>query len=200
MRTKHSGIARLRWFTWILAAGMILATSPGLSAGQNQKNKKSKDSKDASTADQTPVGPPMPDLDQIDHNIGEMLAGFQIGDVEMMHKYYADTVTFVAGDWAPAIKGWQNYVPLYEKQRAAFQGMQLIRRNTLILERGDFAWATYQWEFDSMLEGRPYSAYGQTTLVFNKIGTDWLIVHNHTSETAAGQGQTSTPTATAPKP
>jgi ketosteroid isomerase-like protein len=71
--------------------------------------------------------------------------------------------------------------------------MQLIRRNTLIFTRGDFAWATYQWEFDSMLNGQPYSAYGQTTLVFTKVGADWLIVHNHTSEAAAAQAQTPPP-------
>ena len=79
----------------------MIATSSNLSAGQNQKNKKSKD---ANTTDQTPLAPPAPDLQQIDHNIGEMLAGFQIGDVEMMHKYYADSVTFVSGDWAPACR------------------------------------------------------------------------------------------------
>ena len=194
------GSARGRWLICILAVGFMIATSSNLLAGQNQKNKKSKDSKDTSASDQTPLGPPAPDLEQIDHNIGEMLAGFQSGDVEMMHKYYADTVTFVSGDWAPAIQGWQNYVTQYQKQRAAFQGMQVIRRDTLIFVREDFAWATYQWEFDSMVNGQPYSAYGQTTLVFNKAGADWLIVHNHTSQVAAGQGQTTTPTASAPKP
>jgi ketosteroid isomerase-like protein len=107
----------------------------------------------------------------------------------------------VSGDWSPAVIGWQNYVPLYQKQRAAFQGVQLIRRNTLIFAREDFAWATYQWEFDSMMaNGQPYQAFGQTTLVFNKVGADWLIVHNHTSQVAAGQAQVSAPTASAPKP
>src|SRR5271154_5130932 len=126
MRTRLGGSACGRWLLCFLAAGLLIAPSSNLAAGQNQKNKKSKD---ATTTDQTPLGPPPPVLEQIDHNIGEMLAGFQIGDVEMMHKYYADSVTFVSGDWAPAVKGWQNYVPLYQKQRAAFQGMQLIRRN-----------------------------------------------------------------------
>jgi ketosteroid isomerase-like protein len=33
-----------------------------------------------------------------------------------------------------------------------------------------------------MLNGKPYSIQGQTTLVFTKVGGNWLIVHNHTSE------------------
>ena len=105
MSTKLSGSACGRWFICILAAGLLIASSSNLSAGQNQKNKKSKD---ASTTAQAPLGPPPPELEQIDHDIGEMLAGFQIGDVEMMHKYYADTVTFVSGDWSPAVIGWQK--------------------------------------------------------------------------------------------
>jgi hypothetical protein len=50
----------------------------------------------------------------------------------MMHKYYADTVTFVSGDFAPPIMGWQNYAPQYERQRASFQSMQIVRKNTVI--------------------------------------------------------------------
>jgi len=192
MSTRR-GFVDGRWMACLLAASLIFAASSGLSAGQNQNNKKTKNAPTGPAPDQTPLGPPLPDTDQIDHDIGEMLAGFQIGNVEMMHKYYSDAVTFVSGDYSPAIKGWANYVPLYQRQRAAFQGMQLIRRNTLIFTRGDFAWATYQWEFDSMLNGQPYSAYGQTTLVFTKVGADWLIVHNHTSEAAAAQAQTPPP-------
>jgi ketosteroid isomerase-like protein len=60
--------------------------------------------------------------------------------------------------------------------------MQIIRRNTFIYMHADVAWATYQWDFAAMLvTGKGYDARGQTTLVFNKVGNDWLIVHNHTA-------------------
>jgi len=183
MKTNFAKSACARWLAVLLAAILILAVSPNVSAGP-QKNKRVK-VKENSQAD--PNAPPMPagsDADQIERAIGEMLAGFQLGDVEMMHKHYADSVTFVSGAYEPPIVGWQNYVPLYERQRAAFQGMQLIRRNTIVFPHGDVAWAMYQWEFDSMLNGRPYSLQGQTTLIFNKIEGNWLIVHNHTSEVA----------------
>ena len=36
---------------------------------------------------------------QIDQAIGEMLGAFQLGDVETMHKHYADNATFVSGSY-----------------------------------------------------------------------------------------------------
>jgi ketosteroid isomerase-like protein len=160
-----------------LAATLILGASLG--AWADQKKKKSKD---AAAAEQTPAALLVPVSDQIDRAIGEMLGAFQIGDLETMHKYYADNATFVSGQFEPPVVGWQKYAPLYQRQAAQFQGMQLVRRNTYVFTRGDVAWATYEWEFGSMLNGQPYNAQGQTTLIFNKVGDNWLIVHNHTSQ------------------
>jgi ketosteroid isomerase-like protein len=171
-------------FVWSRAAacatGALLILSLCSSAPAGQKNKKPKDAGDTT---QNPVPlPPRALSDEIDQDIGEMLAAFQVGNTEMMHKYYADNATFVSGAYEPPVVGWQNYAPLYDRQRAAFQGMQLVRRNTFIFSNGNAAWATYEWEFDSLLNGQPYSARGQTTLIFNKVGANWLIVHNHTSQ------------------
>lgn len=175
---------RLGKFTWrhrcacSIAAVLIFSVSLGAWAGQKKKNKSEK-----SGATEQPLPTlPLPVSDQIDRDIGEMLGAFQIGDIETMHKHYADNATFVSGEYEPPIVGWQKYVPLYQRQAAAFQGMQLIRRNTYIFTHGDVAWASYQWEFDSTLNGQPYQARGQTTLVLNKVGDNWLIVHNHTSQ------------------
>jgi ketosteroid isomerase-like protein len=84
--------------------------------------------------------------------------------------------------YGPPIIGWQSWSAGYERQKAAFRGMQIVRRNTLIFPHGDMAWATYQWEFSGIeTSGAQYSARGQTTLVLNRVGSNWLIVHNHTS-------------------
>jgi ketosteroid isomerase-like protein len=162
---------------FVIAASLCLAISAG--ACEAQKNKKSKKDDDSS---QPAPAIPTSDVQDIDHDIGEMLGAFQVGDVELMHKHYADSATFVSGGFEPLVMGWQNYVGRYLSQRTAFQGMQLIRRNTYIFTHGDAAWASYQWEFDAMFNGQPYSLQGQTTLVLTKAGSDWLIVHNHTSE------------------
>lgn len=157
----------------LLAAIFLIST---VTAAQ----KKKKDQ----PADTTPM-PKMPLSipDQIDINIGEMLGAFQVGDVETMHKYYTDNCVFVRGTYEPPLIGWQNYVPMYQAQRAAFGGFQIIRRDTnVFVHGGDTAWATYLWEFDAMYQGKPYSARGQTTLIFTKVGDSWLIAFNHTSE------------------
>lgn len=147
-------------------------------AQKKQKNKQPDDSQQAPLPQM-----PMPVSDQIDHDIGEMLAGFQLNNVEMMHKYYSDNCVFVSGAYAPPVVGWQNYVVDYQRSMAQFRGMQLIRRNTYVFVHADVAWASYQWEFLSNYEGKPYSAHGQTTLILQKNSENkWLIVHNHTSQ------------------
>jgi len=192
------------WVRCAIAATLIVFISTSLWAFQNNKKKKKSDS-----SDQTAPSVPLPDTDQIERNIGEMLAAFQLGDADGMHKYYSDGATFVSsGAFAPPIVGYQAYATAYKASWTTFQGMQVIRRNTLIFTHPDVAWATYQWEFLATMNGKPYSARGETTLVFNKVGADWLIVHNHTSEIcgatsaapAAPQSTTAQPNTPGPPP
>jgi len=148
---------------------------------QSQDNKKQKKQKQDTSDNPMPM-PPVPTPDQLDLNIGEMLGAWQVGDVDAMHKYYADDATFTSGAFEPPIVGFQNYITAYQKARANFQGTQLIRKNTVIYIRADFAWASYQWELLATVGGQPFNARGQTTLLFGKTGDKWLIVHNHTSQ------------------
>lgn len=206
MSKRPGGFAWRGGCACFMAVVLVFAASAGAWGGQKKKK-----SKASEASDQPLPALPMPVSDQIDRDIGEMLGAFQIGNVEMMHKYYSDNATFVSGEYEPPVVGWQNYAPLYQRQVAVFQGMQLIRRNTYIFTHGDVAWASYQWEFDSSLNGQPYTARGQTTLVLNKVGDNWLIVHNHTSQICpicaatgpagapAGQRQAPQPTP-APRP
>jgi ketosteroid isomerase-like protein len=153
---------------------VILLLCSGVWAQKNKKNQPA--------PDQSLPSMPMSPNDQIEHNIGEMLAAQQLGNLELMHKYYSDSATFVSSDYGPPIVGWKNWAEGYERQKAAFQQMQIMRRNTYIYIHADVAWATYQWDFSAMLAtGKGYDARGQTTLVFTKVGNDWLVVHNHTA-------------------
>jgi ketosteroid isomerase-like protein len=196
---KLGNSALRRRLIGVLAAIFVLALTCNSSFAQKNKKSKTDSQQDDSNPVPVPVGS---DADQIEEDIGQMLAAFQLGNVDLMHKFYSDSVTFVSGDFAPPIMGWQNYVPLYERQRAAFASMQLVRRNTIIFPHGDVAWAMYQWEFSALLNGAPYDLRGQTTLVFNKVGGSWLIVHNHTSsiptQTPQAPMQTQAPAQSAP--
>jgi len=76
------------------------------------------------------------------------------------------------------------------------------RSNTYIKLSGNFAWATYQWDFSAVVDGQPSSSRGQTTLVLEKRNGQWLIVHNHTSLAQTSQPITpvNTPQIGQPKP
>lgn len=151
-----------------------------------QAQKKQKDQQINPNATMPPI--PLAIPDQLDKEVNEMLGAFQLGDVERMHKYYAENASFVSGAYAPPVLGWPNYAAQFEKERAAFQGMQIVRRNTSVFHSGDVAWMCYQWELAATYAGRPYQAKGQTTLVFVKSGDTWLIVHNHTSQICPNEG------------
>lgn len=197
MREHSRKFSFLRGSACLLAAALILAVSP---SGAGQKNKKNNSN---ASSDSTAV--PLPNTPQVEANkinedIGEMLGAFQVGDADLMHKYYSDDCTFVQSTFDPPIVGWQNYVALYDREKAAFQGIQLIRRNTNVFVHGDVAWASYQWQFDSTWQGQPYITRGQTTLVLTKVNGNWLIVHNHTNEVMAEpKPQTTAETATPPQ-
>ena len=174
----------------ILAFSLALATP----ATAQKKKKNASTSLPASTSNTMA----MPDEQRIDYLISEMLGAWQVGDVDKLHKCVADDVSVVSGLWAPPVIGWENYVAQYKLQRARTQQVRLDRTNTLIRLAGKFAWACYQWDFSAVVDGQPGTAQGQTTLVFEKRGDDWVVVHNHTSLVQASQPVT--PANTNPQP
>lgn len=171
---------KMRKFAVLVCLILFAGLSVSASAQSKQKQKKQKNQPDPSDVASLPVS------DQIDHEIGEMLGAWQVGDAEAMHKFYADNATWVSGAYGPPIVGWQNYAQQYTRERNGFTGIQLIRRNTNVFHFENTAWACYQWEFQGLAQGKPVNARGQTTLVFVKMGDRWLIVHNHTSEICPG--------------
>lgn len=138
----------------------------------------------AALGQRSPGTPRPPDEQVLDTQISEMLAGWQIGDVGLLRRHVADDVMVVSGAYEPPLIGWNQYVAAYEAQRKRLQSVRLERRNTFIKVKGDFAWAAYQWEFSATLEGQPTAAQGHSTLLFEKRGGRWAIVHNHTSAVA----------------
>lgn len=166
----------LRAFLSLIACIAILLSIASPASAQKEKKKK----KDANPPDEH-ITIPMPDEQQIDYKISEMLGAWQVGDVNRLHQDYADDAVFVSGYWAPPIFGWSNYLPTYQQQRARMQQVRLDRVNTFVKVSGAVAWACYQWDFSGSVDGQAMKARGQTTLVLEKRGDRWLIVHNHTS-------------------
>jgi len=161
----------------LLLAGIVLLLSLS-SPAFAQKDKKKKNT-DTSNSDKPVL--PMTDQQQIDYLISEMLGAWQVGDIDKLHKDYADDVSIVNGLWGPPVFGWTNYLASYQQQRAHMQQVRMDRENTYVKITGNYAWACYQWDFSAVVDGQPTQARGQTTLVLEKRTDHWVIVHNHTS-------------------
>lgn len=194
MRSSLAKTSRSGWRRAGAVVGMLVMTmclcGGGLAAQSQKKNKKDKQAQAADTP------PPLPDPQAIDQMISEMLACWQIGDVDMMHKYYADDVTSISGAFEPPLLGWDNYVKAYQAQRARVQGGRMDRVNTFTKVTGDTAWTTYQWEFAGQVDGKPSDVLGHTTLALEKRNGVWLIVMNHTS--VVSSSTPTTPVTTTP--
>src|ERR1700675_4502972 len=157
--------AKKLWRLASQASLLMILLAPSLTLASSafaQKNKKK------SQAD-APLPPnPMlslPQEQQIDYMISELLGAWQVGDIEKLHSHYADDASVVNGSWAPPIVGWTAYLTSYQSQRARTQQVRLDRLNTLVRVDGNFAWASYQWDFSGVVDGTPITAAGQTTLI-----------------------------------
>jgi ketosteroid isomerase-like protein len=173
--TRFAGKGR---FLAVLALLSLAAAAPA--AAQKNKDKQKQPPKTESSAD-AKVMPPLPDSQAVDRTVGESLGYWQIGDIDSLHKYYADDVVVVAGDWTPPVIGWDNYVKAYQAQRSRVTGGSMDRINTYIKVDGNSAWATYQFVYVASVDGKPAEFHGHTTLVLNKRGDRWVIVLNHSS-------------------
>jgi ketosteroid isomerase-like protein len=160
----------------LIAVALFLASASPAAAQQKDKKKK----KDAPADTSGPIIP-MTDEQQIDYMISEMLGAWQLGDIERLHRAYADDVVVVSGAYAPPVIGWNSYLASYQQQKTRMQQVRMDRTNTYIKVDGNVAWACYQWDFSGTVDGQPSAAQGQTTLVLEKRNNHWVIVHNHTS-------------------
>jgi ketosteroid isomerase-like protein len=162
---------------FFLAAALLLTC---VSPAAAQKDKKKK--KDAPPADTSTDVSNLPDEQQIEYMLSEMLGAWQLGDIDRLHKDYADDVSVVNGAWAPPVFGWTNYLAVYQQQRTRMQQVRMDRSNTFIKVKGTVAWACYQWDFAALVDGQPAASQGHTTVVLEKHNGHWVIVHNHTSQ------------------
>lgn len=185
---RHGGHTRVNSWVGVLLVLLAPLSPAARAAGRNgaaaaaaQKGKKKDQPRNQAKNDPVAGLPSLPDDRAIDLAISEMLGAWQVGNTEMLHKYYADDVAVVSGAWELPVVGWPNFLKAYQTQRQRLQGTRLDRRNTFITVRGNLAWAAYQWELAALVDGKPATFHGHTTLILEKRNARWLIVHNHTS-------------------
>ena len=166
----------------VACAGLALFLLAFATPVAAQKNKdKKKQQQQTESSPETKTMPLMSETQEVDQAVGQSLGYWQIGDADSLHKYYADDVVVVTGDWSPPLIGWDNYLKAYQAQRARVTGGRLDRLNTYIKTDGNSAWVTYQFYYVTSVEGRVSESRGHTTMILNKRGDRWVIVLNHSS-------------------
>lgn len=118
---------------------------------------------------------------QIETVIAAVIEAHRTGNTPSLGQYYAADVVVVPGDYNPVVEGWTNIEPRYRLSQAGYDELDLMRENTRIVRRGKVAWASYQWRLAGMRGKEMMQALGHTTLILEKRGGKWVIVHNHTS-------------------
>jgi ketosteroid isomerase-like protein len=177
MRQIAPNFARgFRIWTMLALAWMAVAIPAGA-----QKKDKNKNAPPPDLGEDIKSAMRAPDAQAIDQAIGEALGYWQIGDVESLHKYYAEDVVLVSGAWEPPIVGWDNFLKAYQAQRAEVSGARMDRSNTLIKVNGNSAWATYQFIYAAQKDGKVAQFRGHTTLILIKQADRWVITLNHSS-------------------
>ncbi|MFN6962622.1 MAG: YybH family protein [Pyrinomonadaceae bacterium] len=61
------------------------------------------------------------------------------------------------------------------------------------------AYVTYKWKQSQVYDGKLENGSGRTTLVFKKIGTEWKVVHVHTSPDSPAANRPVLPSERAPE-
>ncbi len=126
------------------------------------------------------------DEQRIEEVITAVVEAYRTGDAATLGRHYAADVTVVPADYNPIIEGWSNVEPGFRLASSAFARLELLRENTRIVHRGKLAWASYQWRLAGARGQEMVQVQGHTTLILEKRGGQWLIVHNHTSMVPTG--------------
>jgi ketosteroid isomerase-like protein len=164
-----------------LVVCLLIIVAGAIQANAQQKDKKNKNNSPLPTAKTNGPTIPLADEQQIDYLVSTMLGAWQVGDIDKLRECYADDVTIISGPYMPPVAGWNNYLPLYQQQRARMQQVRMDRTNTFLKVNGNSAWATFQWDFAAVIDGQPSSSQGHMTLVMDKRNGKWVITLNHTS-------------------
>jgi uncharacterized protein (TIGR02246 family) len=119
--------------------------------------------------------------EKIEQVVEDVTVAYNLGDLAAMGRHYAPDVAWVPSDYSALLTGWSNVEARFREAHANYSQVQLARENTRIVRNGKVAWASYQWRFAGLSGDQTVQAVGHTTLILEKRGGKWLIVHNHSS-------------------
>ena len=112
-----------------------------------------------------------------------LVDGIRRADADAVMKlYWNSTQLSVFNNNGTVTRGWEqvrsNRQSLYAKVKSVKLDVRDVRVHMLAPTA---AVVTCLWDQSQTAEGQPEHATGRLTIVYQKIGADWKIVHTHTS-------------------
>lgn len=132
----------------------------------------------------TPAAPQYSARTQFDALLRKILDAWETMDVTKVAPYYSQEPTRLFFDIAPVkYTGWAEYAEGVKKLFADFSSVKFTLNPDLqVQQRGNTAWGALTVRTDIVLKsGEKQSLDTRWTMVFEKRGRDWIIVHDHFS-------------------
>lgn len=98
--------------------------------------------------------------------------------------FYATEGKHVFYDIAPLkYTGWKEYADAAQKMFAGVSSLKITLGNDVQTHRrGNVAWGTATWKMELVSkDGKKETPEGRWTLIWEKRGDNWLVVHEHFS-------------------
>ena len=120
-----------------------------------------------------------------------LVEGIRQSDVDKVMSIYenSDRILFFNNN-GTVTQGWKTMHDLRAESYPKIKNVTLDVTGLRVEMLGPAAaYATCKWKQTQENEGKVESASGRMTLVFQKIGKDWKVVHLHTSPDAPAPGR-----------
>jgi ketosteroid isomerase-like protein len=116
--------------------------------------------------------------------MSRILAAWSSGNPANAAPFYDKSPADVFYDFAPLqYKGWTDYEAGVKQALGTFEYLKLTLHDDARVHRsGNIAWGTATWSGEGKLKnGNKLVLEGRWTLVWEKKGANWLVVHEHFS-------------------
>ncbi len=131
-------------------------------------------------------------IEQLKAQMQTILDAWSTMDMSKVAPYYDTESKHAFYDVAPLkYAGWKEYADGSEKMFAGLSSLKFkLAKDVQAHRRGDVAWGTATFQADlTHKDGKTESVQGRWTLIWERRGDKWLVVHEHVSAPIPTQGQ-----------
>ena len=104
------------------------------------------------------------------------------GDLEALDKIWSNDPGVLVFENGGINEGWENYRNKHlAPELTSFKNLKFAVSDIVVKADKKIAWATYKYTLAADFNKQKIETGGVGTMIFEKKGGKWLIVHSHTS-------------------